>query len=89
MRVREALLALLNLGADNRWHKNIDDTLELLVVFMLAILGHKVHFAADFIPVRVVNPQEKVCDDAKGHPCELQVLLYDLLLRLVLLLDDG
>ena len=56
---------------------------------MLAILSDKVHFATNFIPVGVVDPKEKICYDSKSHPRQLQVLLYDwLLFLLVLLLDD-
>lgn len=54
---------------------------------MLSVLGHEMHLAADFIPVSIVDPQKQVGNDAEGHPCELQVLLDQLILRFCVL-DD-
>ena len=52
---------------------------------MLAVLCDEVDFTSDLIPVRVVDPEEYVGDDAKGHPRKLQVLLYLLLVALCIL----
>ena len=89
LQLRETFLALLKLLSDNGWHQNVDDALELLVLFVLPVMGHEVDLPCHFVPVGIVHPQEHIGDDAKGHPRELQILLDRQSLTFFLLfLDD-
>jgi len=85
--VTEALFALLDHGSHNCRHQNVDDAFQLLILFVLSVLSHEMHLAADFVPVSIVDPQEQIGNNAEGHPCELQVLLDKLILRFCVL-DD-